>query len=786
MAVGREKAIFLSALDCETSQERELYLAQACGEDMPLRRVVNGLLAAHEQSRNVLDEPLEACVRIRDQVHHDAAGIKTEGAPNGSGGGSLTLERSGELIGNYRLMEKIGEGGFGQVYVAEQKQPVRRRVALKLLKPGMDSREVIARFEAERQAVAMMDHPHIACVFDAGTTDAGQPYFVMELVRGVPITDFCERQQLSIRQRLELFVDVCQAVQHAHQRGVIHRDLKPSNIMVTLHDATPVVKVIDFGVAKAIGEPLTQKTIYTRFAQMIGTPMYMSPEQAEMNSLDVDTRSDVYSLGVLLYELLTGTTPFDLRRLHTATFDELRRIIREEEPPRPSVRLSTLAPRESARITEPHSEPKSRANILRRELDWVVMKALEKDRRRRYDTAADVARDVRRYLDQLPVVARPPSRWYRVQKFAQRNKVMFTAASLVILALMAGTGVSIWQAVRATQAYAEAEELRQEAVEFADRLKEANVLLDSARANADERRWNSAWVQYTRATELQPEHYLTWSGRGSLYARLGAWRAAAGDYAKALELGAPSNNPGWWGVPHLLVYAGDNRAYELACATLRRQLDQTEDPASIMMIVRSIALHEPAVEEFVELAQRLEPLVEQAKNLDRPEPPFPGPRPEFPFDPRRPEPPDGPGRMGGEFPRYRRFPAEFQWYAVGLVYYRAGDPSRALEYLRRVVPSDSRFPPARMALPVLAMTYFAAGKVAEAEAALEDAGKTVDEWLTAVEGGGLQQLPFPWFDFLECLIFYREAHELIRHTSPPQEERVDRLEQQALATLRRS
>jgi tetratricopeptide (TPR) repeat protein len=346
-------------------------------------------------------------------------------------------------MGPYKLMEQIGEGGMGLVFVAEQTQPIRRRVALKILKPGMDSREVIARFEAERQALALMDHPNIARVFDGGATDSGRPYFVMELVKGPPITQFCDEQHLTPRERLELFVDVVGDVQHAHQKGVIHRDLKPSNVLVASHDGKPVVKVIDFGIAKAVGQQLTDKTVYTGFAQLIGTPLYMSPEQAGLSSLDIDTRTDVYALGVLVYELLTGTTPFDAERLRRAGYDEMRRIIREEEPPRPSTRLSTLGQAAATVSAQRRSDPKRLSKLCRGELDWIVMKALEKDRDRRYETASAFAADVRRYLADEPVQACPPSAWYRCRKFARRNKTALTMAALILfyIALLgAGAG----------------------------------------------------------------------------------------------------------------------------------------------------------------------------------------------------------------------------------------------------------------------------------------------------------------------------------------------------------
>jgi WD40 repeat protein len=353
-----------------------------------------------------------------------------------------TAERVGAIIGRYKLLERIGEGGFGVVYMAEQQQPVRRKVALKVIKPGIDTRQVIARFEAERQALALMDHENIAKVLDAGATESGRPYFVMELVHGVPITEFCDKNKLSTRERLELFVQVCRAVQHAHTKGLIHRDLKPTNMLVTLHEGVPVPKVIDFGVAKATGQQLTDKTLFTNFAQMVGTPLYMSPEQAEMTGIDVDTRSDVYSLGVLLYELLTGTTPLDKDRLKQAAFDEVRRIIREDELQWPSARLSTMGQQAARSISAyRNSDPKQLGQLVRGELDWIVMKALEKERARRYETASALAADVQRYLRDEPVEACPPSAWYRFRKFARRRKATLAAAAGIALMLLVGAGM---------------------------------------------------------------------------------------------------------------------------------------------------------------------------------------------------------------------------------------------------------------------------------------------------------------------------------------------------------
>jgi hypothetical protein len=382
--------------------------------------------------------------------------------------------------------------------MAQQQEPVKRLVAVKLIKPGMDSRQVLARFDAERQALALMDHPHIAQVFDGGETAAGHPYFVMELVKGVPVTDFCDQDHLPIRRRLELFVSVCQAVQHAHLKGVIHRDLKPSNVLVTRHDDRPVVKVIDFGIAKATGQQLTEKTLFTNSGQLVGTPLYMSPEQAQMSGLDIDTRADVYALGVLLYELLTGTTPLDRERLRAVGYDEIRRIIREEDPPRPSTRMSTLGQAATTIGTQRQSDPKRLGQLFRGELDWVVMKALEKDRNRRYETASAFGADVQRYLHDEPVQACPPSGWYRFRKFARRNKAGLAVAGLILFFLVfMGSGVG-W-ALRdrsarrnevkrqATDALAEADRLRQEEKwsDARNAVKRAQDLLDGAGSGPD-------------------------------------------------------------------------------------------------------------------------------------------------------------------------------------------------------------------------------------------------------------------------------------------------------------
>jgi len=556
MDSSRIEAIFEAALQKREPRQRAEYLDDACDQNAELRSRVETLLRAHENAGRFLD------------------------ATSAREGG--LEEEPGTIIGRYKLLQKIGEGGFGAVYMAEQLEPVRRKVALKIIKLGMDTRQVVARFESERQALALMDHPNIAHVLDAGATESGRPYFVMELVRGIPVTEYCDQNHLTTRERLELFIVICQAVQHAHQKGIIHRDIKPTNVLVTLHDGKPVPKVIDFGIAKATNQRLTEKTLFTEFRQFIGTPQYMSPEQAEMSGLDVDTRSDIYSLGVLLYELLTGATPFDAETLRRAGCSEMQRIIREVDPPSPSMRMSTMHDA-STIASNRRAEPDTLRKLFRGDLDWIVMKSLEKDRTRRYETAKELAADVERFLAHQPVSASPPSAIYRVRKFVRRNRVGVTTVSLVAAALIFGLSIAIVGMVKANR-----EAQRSQAI--ADFLQE--VLMASAdpeethRQNIDVQKVSArakelfgkdhATVAATLGTlALQLQHAGNLRDAEPLFREsLGIWRRIHGD--NHLNVGIA-----WSRLGSMLHVKGDDSAAEPALRESVRILDGLPGPPNL-------------------------------------------------------------------------------------------------------------------------------------------------------------------------------------------------------------
>jgi serine/threonine protein kinase len=498
-----EEAIFNAAIEIDSPAERAAFVKSACGDDTTLLARVEAMLKVHFEDESFLKSPPGGMDVTLD------AGPLTEGP--------------GSRIGRYKLLQLIGEGGFGVVYMAEQEEPIRRKVALKIIKLGMDTKQVIARFEAERQALAMMDHPNIARVFDAGATDTGRPYFVMELVKGIPITEYCDKNNLGTRQRLELFIDVCKAVQHAHQKGIIHRDIKPSNVMITLHDGKPVPKIIDFGIAKATQHRLTEKTFFTEYRQFIGTPEYMSPEQAEMGGLDVDTRTDIYSLGVLLYELLTGTTPFEADKLRSAAYDEIRRIIREDEPPKPSTRLSTLGDALTNIAKHRDAQPGELCKIVRGDLDWVVMKSLEKDRTRRYETANELAMDIERHLGDEPVSAGPPSNVYRLRKFVRRHRTGVAAGLLVAAAIVVGLVVS-------TTMYFQAEQAR-------EKENAARIMAEQARQKETAARTQAEQALNSLAKlETQVEADRSLSTVQKLYAE-GRYQAALAEIETNLQRG---------------------------------------------------------------------------------------------------------------------------------------------------------------------------------------------------------------------------------------------------------
>ncbi|KAA5545424.1 serine/threonine protein kinase [Roseiconus nitratireducens] len=840
-----ERTIFLQALELSSADARGEYLTQACGNDDALRQAVDQLLDAHELPDNLLDRPV--AVSASDQAGRtsevNSVAIGTLGQPVG------ITESVGTEVGRYKLREQIGEGGFGLVFVAEQQYPVRRHVALKIIKPGMDSREVIGRFEAERQAVAVMNHPNIASVLDAGTTKSGRPYFVMELVRGVPITEFCQRRQLSLRARLELFTDVCHAVQHAHQKGVIHRDLKPSNILVTLHDVIPVVKVIDFGVAKAIGHRLTDRTVYTQFAAMIGTPLYMSPEQAEMSGLDVDTRSDIYGLGVLLYELLTGGTPFERERFNTASIDEVRRIIREEDPPKPSTRLTTLGASPSTHSDKRQCVPAELSFAVRGDLDWIVMKALEKDRSRRYESASAMAEDVKRFLSEQPIEARPPSRLYQLQKFAQRNKAAIVTASLLVAAMFLGTAISLWQAAvavternekdqalqKAVRLQREADQARLQIEQFAKRMKEANILVTSGRAHADAERWGAAYADFTAATRRQPNYYNAWSERASLQVRLGLWKLAADDYAQAIELGVPTDNPANWGIPQLFLFNGDLESFRAYCRDLINQSEQRSEGVSIA-VIRSCVMSSERRFDVQTFATRMEEMIadfdrfpdarrhrfdrhdrhddREDREKDASKPPSEEhltaaketPKKDRDLDRDRSAEPDQTASQPGQNdadsadavsqkddPDQPDESAKPPWYCVfyprgaalyvaGLAHLRADHFKLAVKRLNESL-DEVEWHGRSIAYPALAMAYHRAGETEKSRQALASAKAALDQWADEIYSSPVGRMPVMWIDWLEAQLLYREASILMTGFVPADDVRLRRVRQRAVSLL---
>ncbi|MGA2247204.1 MAG: protein kinase [Verrucomicrobiota bacterium] len=650
----------------------------------------------------------------------------------------------GNCIGRYKLLQRIGEGGCGVVYMAEQEKPVRRRVALKIIKLGMNTKSVVARFEAERQALALMDHPNIARVLDAGATESGRPYFVMELVRGVKITEYCDHSELDTRQRLRLFIQVCQAIQHAHQKGVLHRDIKPSNILVTIIDGMPVPKVIDFGIAKAIEGRLTDNTFFTAYEQFVGTPAYMSPEQAVMSGVDVDTRSDIYSLGVLLYELLTGRTPFETKELLERGIDGLRRTLQEKEPQRPSVIVTTLQGSALTQLAHlRQAEPLKLVLLLRGDLDWIVIRALEKERSRRYETANGLAMDVQRFLDNEPVVARPPSRLYRLQKLVRRNKATFTAGAAIALALVGGLGVSTWfwhqerearqRAVAAEQQALDAEQkqtrLRLEA-EDRERITEAAFLVGQNKlAEAEE-----LADKVTTAIKPSLEAESVLRGLGQWHALKGEWTQAEARFNLLLEVDQKDNS---WAITQDLLMAGpiqidhgDMRGYErFRRAAIARYLD-TADPVFAERTLK-ISLLTPADGELMKSLEKLS------------------------------------GVSADSMKTTGKDPVMEAWRCVSLAImaYRQGDSIAAKAWCRRCL-SYPEHNPSRIATAhiIQAMACYQSGEEEAARLELAEGSESTNAEFAAglEEGTGLVGF---WYDWLFARILLREAQGLIE--KPP-------------------
>ncbi len=729
-----EEELFEAALSLSSLSARRVFLDQACGEDKALRARLEKLLAVQPEAEQFFEGIPQAQVSAASVL-----AMEEEKAASKSRRESANLaEAPGTRIGRYKLLQRIGEGGCGAVYMAEQEQPVHRRVALKIIKLGMDTRTVIARFEAERQALAMMDHLNIARVFDAGATKTGRPYFVMELVRGVKITDYCDQNKLDTRQRLELFIQICHAIQHAHQKGIIHRDIKPSNILVTLHDGVPVPKVIDFGIAKAMEGRLTDKTLFTPYEYFIGTPAYMSPEQAERSGLDVDTRTDIYGLGVLLYELLTGRTPFDPKELAKSGWDGMRRTLREKDPLRPSTLLTTLqGPDLTTTAEHRKAEGPKLISLLRGDLDWIILRSLEKDRTRRYQTANALAMDIQRYLDNEPIMARPPSRLYRLQKLVRRNRMVFAAGGAVVLALVAGLGTSTWLLFRerdarrrAVAAEREESRLRREA-ETRQKVTQATALVREERFAEAE--WLVSEINFAKPTV---EGAALLRSLGEWHALRDEWRAAAKHFTALLAVnrldGPDVDTLDYLECGPALIEAGDVTGYELFRQGAVAHLAETTPLYADRLI--KVSLLRPADEEILRSLSAAAEAEERSMATNA---------------------------------SADVFLAAWRSVSLGLMEYRRGRHNNAAEWCRRCLGYPEYIAPrSATAHVVLAMSCWQLGQKDKARSELGQGRGVIEERFKSGLERGTGVRGF-WFDWVFGRILLREAETLIEGNQGP-------------------
>jgi len=727
-ATQREEELFDAACRFADRSRRRMFLDHACAGDAALRERLEELLAAADEADAFFSEGRSVVKSAVGALPGTLGSITPETAGRRHG-----EEPVGTRIGRYVLLEKIGEGGCGVVYLAEQEEPLRRRVALKIIKLGMETKSVIARFEAERQALAMMDHPNIARVFDAGETDRGAPYFIMELVRGVQITKYCDQNRLGLRQRLELLIQTCHAIQHAHQKGIIHGDIKPSNVMVAVHDGQPVPKVIDFGIAKATEARLTDKQLFSAYAQLIGTPGYMSPEQAEMGGVDIDTRSDIYSLGVLLYEVLTGRTPFQTRELLAGSLDEMRRILREREPVRPSARLAALGARDLRRVAAfRRTVPRRLLAPLREDLDWVAMKALEKDRSRRYETANGLAMELQRHLEHEAVVARPGTWSYRIGKFMRRNRVMCVAGCAVTAALVAGLGTSTWLFLkerdarqRAVAAEQQQARLRQ-AAEMREKITQAALLVSLEKLP-------EADALLSRVAMSQPtmEGAAVFRAVGEWHALQNRWKLAADRFALLLAVNqleaSDMATMDYLRCGPTLLEVGDTAAYERFRQEAVARF-AAAPPPFVDRIVK-VSLLRPADPALME---RIAPLADAMRQY-----------------------------LAAADADGDAFTASWRALAVGLLEYRSGHYAEAVRWSQRCLACrEVNAPRSATARVVLAMSFHQAGRPAEAGRELDAARAIVEEKFAHDVDRGSPTQGF-WFDWEFARILLREAGGLI-------------------------